>query len=527
MRILAVLVACMSVARGVHAQTVRGTVTEQDSGAPLGGVFVVLLDSAGVQRNAALTTENGRYVVRAPYAGRFRVRAELIGHESGSSPWLTVTAGDAAVADLALRIAAIELEALSGAGTRRCVGRPDAEGQSARLWEEARKALSLTRWTERERIARFQTRQFDRELRLGSLAVVWESVRSGSSAIRPYRAVAPDSLVKFGFVRSIAADSIQYYGPDAEVLLSDPFLDAHCFFVKRGTDEARGLAGLAFEPIKGRNVPDIEGTLWLDPKTSELKYIEYTYTGIPDVVNVRGVGGRTYFRRLPNGAWIVDRWYIRMPIVRRDVRGKLVVFGLLEGGGEITDVRIPGSTTPSATVSGTVYDSVRHAPLENALVYLSGTAHSTRTNSAGRFTIPNVAAGDYRIALSHASFDSLPAFPQPVHIRIDAAGDAEVQIAVPSMATLIARLCPGEPGRAAIAGQVTQGGLAMANVAVSARYRQDGRVENATATSDALGSYVLCDLPTQGSIAVQADSQPPVQVRIPPVKFRRLNLEVK
>jgi hypothetical protein len=527
MKILAVVVACMSVVRGVHAQTVRGMVTEQESGAPLGGAFVVLLDSAGVQRNATLTTENGAYVLRATHAGRFRIRAELIGHDTESSPWLTVTSSDAAVADLALRVAAIELEALSVAGTRRCVGRPDADGQTARLWEEARKALSLTRWTERERIARFQTRQFDRELRLGSLAVVWETVRSGSTAIRPYRAVAPDSLEKFGFVRRIAADSIQYYGPDAEVLLSDPFLDSHCFFVIRGTDEARGLAGLAFEPIKGRNVPDIEGTLWLDPKTSELKYIEYTYTGIPDVVNVRGVGGRTYFTRLPNGAWIVDRWFIRMPITRRDVRGKLVVSSLLEGGGEITDVRIPGSTTPSVTVSGTVYDSVRHAPLGNALVYLSGTAHSTRTDSAGRFMIPKVAAGDYRIALSHASFDSLPAFPQPIQIRIDAGGDAEIQMAVPAMATLIARICPGEPGRAALAGQVTQAGLAMADVTVSARYRHEGRMENATAVSDAVGNYVLCGLPMQGSIAVHADSEPPVQVRIPPVKFRRLNLEVK
>ena len=95
------------------------------------------------------------------------------------------------------------------------------------------------------------------------------------------------------------------------------------------------------------------------------------------------------------------------------------------------------------------------------------------------------------------------------------------------MATLIARSCPGQPGRAVIAGQVTEGGLPMANVTVSARYQHDGRAESATTVSDAVGNYVLCGLPSQAAIAVQADSQPPVQVRIPAVKFRRLNIEVK
>ncbi|MGQ0814054.1 MAG: carboxypeptidase-like regulatory domain-containing protein, partial [Gemmatimonadota bacterium] len=118
------------------AQVVHGTVTESDRGTPLAGAFVVLLDTAGVQRGATLTDAEGRFVLRAR-TGRFKVRAELIGHQSVTSPFFVVPASGPVVSNVVLPIAPIELEAVSVAGDRRCRVRPESGAQTARLWEEA------------------------------------------------------------------------------------------------------------------------------------------------------------------------------------------------------------------------------------------------------------------------------------------------------------------------------------------------------------------------------------------------------
>lgn len=122
-----------------------------------------------------------------------------------------------------------------------------------------------------------------------------------------YAAIHPDSLARFGYVRYTKTDSIAYYGPDDAVLLSDSFLDTHCFTIVNGKDESRGLIGVAFEPTPKRRVPDINGTMWIDPATSERKYVEFRYTGVPSEIDQKKAGGHTNFRRLPNGMWIVDR----------------------------------------------------------------------------------------------------------------------------------------------------------------------------------------------------------------------------
>ncbi|MGQ0814582.1 MAG: carboxypeptidase regulatory-like domain-containing protein, partial [Gemmatimonadota bacterium] len=390
---------------------------------------------------------------------------------------------------------------------------------------EARKALAVTSWAEKERVADFRTRTYDRELRLPSLTMVWETVRPEFSQVRPYRAVSPDSLAAFGFVRTISGDSTLYYGPDAEVLMSDVFLDTHCFQTRRGQDDARGLIGLSFEPVRGRSVPDIAGTLWLDPKTSKLEYIEFTYTGIPRNLNVAGVGGRTYFRRLPNGAWIVDRWYIRMPIPRRGWNDELVAHALLEGGGEITEVRVAGSALPRGAIRGIIYDSINNAALARALVYLSGTAHSAVTDSAGRFEIRDVPTGKHTIAFSHASFDSLPAWPPGRTVDVEADSEATVQLAVPSVASLVARVCPDAPNAGVIVGQVLDDRRELTDAVVVAKFRYQGRDRVVRARPGASGRYVLCGIPVAMRFALALNDDRPVPARMPEVGFMRVDYE--
>jgi hypothetical protein len=65
--------------------------------------------------------------------------------------------------------------------------------------------------------------------------------------------------------------------------------------------------------VSDREVPDVRGTLWLDARTFELKLVEFKYSRLPVATTNRHVGGEVRFARLPTGAWIVERWFIRMP----------------------------------------------------------------------------------------------------------------------------------------------------------------------------------------------------------------------
>jgi hypothetical protein len=131
----------------------------------------------------------------------------------------------------------------------------------------------------------------------------------------PFVSVPAASLLEHGFIQPVDDDWL-YHAPDADVLLDDAFLDAHCF--RAVTDPASAnLVGLAFEPAGKRDGHWVTGTLWLDRRSFELDRIDYRYLSVPWPVSTRHTGGSVYFRRLPAGLWIVDSWTMRAPLVSR------------------------------------------------------------------------------------------------------------------------------------------------------------------------------------------------------------------
>ena len=321
-------------ARSADAQQLRGTVREKDSGAKLQGVFVTLLDSLKQVRYSTLTDENGGFALRIPFAGSFVIQAELIGHTTVNLAKLLYPTVSP-VAEIQLPVAPIELSAIEAEGGKRCVARPESARQTQRLWEEMRKALRVASWTEKQNAVVLDVRNYTRVLDPYTLRVKSEQLRPGRNRDRAWEAIAPDTLARYGFARSFGRDSVLYFGPDADVLLSEAFLDTHCFDVRIGSDDNRGLVGLTFRPIPKRKQPEIAGTLWLNPRTSELHYIEYRFTPLPNGIKSDNIGGRTYFTRLQNGAWIVNKWYLRLPVAARSGRGDLSLIGISEQGGEI------------------------------------------------------------------------------------------------------------------------------------------------------------------------------------------------
>lgn len=343
-RSLLAFVVILGTTSPAHAQTVRGLLTERDSGTPIEGAMVWLLDARG-RRTGALTDSLGRFFLRAPAAGRYTALAERIGYVDAASDTFDVGADEFVDVRIDAEPRAIPLAALVAEGDQRCEIRP-AEGlRSARLWEEARKALSVAAWTRSERLYRYEVARFQRALDPYSLRPHEETRTTFSTWTRnPIRAVPIDLLERQGYIHGEPDGSWTFYAPDAHTLLSDQFLDSHCFRPRTGGRAQPGLVGLAFQPVRNDSrTTDIEGTLWIDANSGELRFIEFRYTRLPYRVSSRGIGGRIDLERLPNGAWIVRRWHIRMPrVVMAGTAGPQFILEIVESGGEVVSYRTGG-----------------------------------------------------------------------------------------------------------------------------------------------------------------------------------------
>lgn len=296
------------------AQTLTGQLVEQETGTPISAALVVLVDSTAREVEGVLTNEQGTFFLRAPNPGVYTLKAEHIGYRTTSSPTIRLRAGEKGSLRMEIPVQPVELGGLAVEVERECRVRPEEGLETAMLWEAARKTLNAVRWTERGRLFVYQVVRFERELDPRTLVVRRQRAdTTWRLGIQPFVAADADDLVQNGFVQESPGDT-SYYAPDAEVLLSEAFLDTHCFKARAGGET--GLIGLAFEPVPDRSVTDVQGVLWLDLETGALRSLDYRYTDLHIGVPVEHFGGRVEFERLPTGAWIMGSWYIRGPIIQ-------------------------------------------------------------------------------------------------------------------------------------------------------------------------------------------------------------------
>ena len=141
-------------------------------------------------------------------------------------------------------------------------------------------------------------------------------------------------LKNAGYVLGNISDGWYYYAPDETVLLSEAFASTHCFRVVRDK-KRRGQIGMSFEPVAGRKLSEIQGVLWLDENSSELREILFRFVNV-DIVSEFDAGGRTHFRRMPSGAWLVDDWSLRFPKLEMRLNdNRVIAIGYFENGGGI------------------------------------------------------------------------------------------------------------------------------------------------------------------------------------------------
>jgi hypothetical protein len=538
-----------------QGQVIQGSVHDQNTGDPVAAAFVVLLDEGGERVSAVLTDGNGWFTHRRLAPGTYVPRVERIGFRTENFDPVTLADGGVASLRMEVRSEAIALEAITVEGRSRC-RIPQEEGAVvADLWEEVRKALEITVWTEQEPGIHVRARTYERALDLVTLEVVEERGRTGGGFTRnPFFSHDPEELARDGYVQEAPDGGHIYYGLSAEAILSRPFEDTHCFRVRQPRrGQPSNEIGLAFEPAPGRTVPGVSGVLWLDRETAELRRVEYEYTR-----HLHGVrlpegrfGGGTEFRRLENGAWIIDRWTIRAPEFERVVstdqlpRGTIVRGGIAtetelrrefrrvglrirEMGGTLVSVSLVGRhATGSATLEGTVYDSLAGGPLPGATIYTVDTGHEAETDADGRFSLSGLPAGEVAVGFDHPALDMLGHAPDPVLVRLGARDTVRLHLATPSPGTLLGGRC--RPDEDPVLGLVSSAddGLPVAGVLVVAewdeRWRRDGDRAFARdrahrgAMTDESGWYVLCGVAPGQNVQIRAevDGEVAARSRIP------------
>jgi Carboxypeptidase regulatory-like domain len=530
---------CVVVAPAVYCQQVAGTarVTESNAGSP--GTSIVLVSPSGVIIAGTLSRSDGRYLLRAPTGGRFRIRARRIGFAPDSSEELTFTAGGELHFDPVLKPLTTSLQAVSVEGTDRCFVRPGSGAQAFRLWEAVQNALSATIAASGGKQFAFRLGRFEREIDPVTGRIIhgsaWQ-MRALSS--EPYYSVSPDSLVVTGFAKADGDSSI-YFAPDARTLTSEVFARTHC--IRSVQDPANPeRIGLGFEPVSHTALVDVGGVLWLDRASGELRTLDYRYEP-PAGRRTQEISsgpesatGRIEYRRLDNGGWIVDRWIIRVPVQKEErnntvsssgAGGNLTVrssrvtraTAIWEIGGDVTAVLDPSNSGFSeqsevGDLRGSVTVGPNHVGVPGVEIEIASTSTSVQhrrrvTDTNGLFAFDSLPEGEYTLTAGVPAFDTLNTLVAPVSLRIGRNTQQTVTIAVPSSEDGRAALCPASnsPDAIIVHGFVTDSatgqpvigarvdaywltGAMRSNIGLSASAHER------TTLTDKSGKYVLCGM---------------------------------
>ena len=548
-------------AAALPAQVVQGRVRLAADRAA--GVGVILVDTAGAVVAGAMTDSTGRYVLRAPAEGSYRVRVRRIGFAPDSSALLRLAGAAPATFDALLTPRTFALAAVVVNERRRCTAVRDADELTSGLWQEVQNALAAAIATTGSARLGFILHRFERQLDATGSTVVrskqWE-IRSVAS--EPYVSIAAESLAAQGFVRAEGRYTV-FAVPDARTLSSAAFARTHC--LRPTLDRARpAVIGLEFEPVGGERDGEVKGTLWVDRASSELRTLEYRYTGRRTTPPAEG---KLEYRRLPSGAWVVGAWVVRVPVVARVSR---TVPGIGQGiggttrlrdstvqetvavweiGGDVGDAFDPGdarATAGAGTVQGRIVDSTTSEGVREAIVELAPApagatgigehVYRATTNAEGTFSFDGVAGGDYLLTVTAARLDTLGAQVQPLPLNVGAGARIGVRITVPPSADAIARLC----ARAPLSGTIVVHGLVhdaagrpLAGARVSAEWpagvtvRTGGMAaarERHVAFADSEGRYALCGLPGDRAVLVRASSG---AVQSPAITLQRSDAPIR
>lgn len=509
-RLLAV--ALLGAAPVAQAQVVRGRVTEVNTANPVPGALMSLLgvasDSVIV---SGLSTREGDYALRAPAAGSYRLAVKRIGVRRFVSASFTLADGETRALNVPIDAIAMALPAVTVSGL--CVPRARELPRVASLWDEARTALEAAEISLRDRLIQARISRYAAEVDPASLRALfdWRSDAEVMAA-QPFSSLSGDSLSALGYWRALPGDSVEFLAPDARALASNAFLRDHCFGLAAAPRNRPDLVGLTFTPARERQLPDIMGTIWLDARRFELRFIEFRYTRLPPTPDANRVGGEVHFARLESGAWIVDRWFIRMP--QTVTSGGASRRQLREEGGVVHPDAV-ATSRQLASLAGTVRDSLGR-PLAGALVRAIGTHRQALTRADGAFSLDSLPAGPVSIAAHVDGYDAFATLAASRRLELPAARTTRLDLRAARGADLRREFCPASAARGRFWSGVVRlvmvdsasmsplpGVRFLATWPAAAENPSAGSTERLQqAMTDVRGAATFCELPTDVDVEI-------------------------
>lgn len=349
-------VVAATLATAANAQTIRGRVFLSDSVAPAPGIVVTATGPSGASAARALSTSTGDYVLQVKAPGSYELRALRIGFRPAIVPNVVVAAAETKVQNIILSSLPVAIAAMDVRGSDDCALKGRAGQTLLQIWEQARGALAATQLWEHSgaldvHVIRVDGHVDARPGYTDSLYAVVDTSRAREQIVDlVFAATPPETIAVKGFVRPSSDGRAVYDMPNAETLLSDQFVDAHCFNI-RSSREHKDWIGVGFKPRRDvEGIADIRGVLWLERATAELRRLEFEYVNnpgeyrvcdltplvkmTPDRVgevppfkqpkpgcatfknnrsNRLGLGGHADFVRLPSGEWLVANWFVVTP----------------------------------------------------------------------------------------------------------------------------------------------------------------------------------------------------------------------
>ena len=448
--LLAVVCLLIVCASALEAQAVRGVVRHAQTGRPVGGTYIVLLDADSLEITRSITNALGAFLIPAPRAGTYRLRTERIGYRSVVSATLELAEATVVEVELPVEPVVVQLEALFVEGTRECRVVGEQALEVLDLWEEARKALQAVAWADVQEYLVHELERFERWYTPGFRLLDERRATTPTRHVMPFRSRSVEELEEHGYV-IVDEDSVVYEAPDAEVFFSVPFLQHHCFWIDEDNQDGQQKVGLRFEPVDGRSLPDVSGVFWIDAETIALERLELGYVNVGLWQRERGAAAEVEFDRLPDGRWFVSRWWIRMPMVQRveTLKGPVwdleeAIVGFEEEGGVVRRVFAADGRAmyarDRATVRGFVYDSISGAGMADAYVSLVGTDHTTISQADGSYWLTDLPEGRYAVTFSHPNA-TLLGVEYETEVELEVGTNAHADLFMPSPETVVDRLC--------------------------------------------------------------------------------------
>jgi len=507
--------ACFFAVSFAHAQEVRVEVVKHADGEPIPGTLLTMIpekDSAPVAR---FSDRAGRATFIAPRRGGYRVRAERVGYDT----WLSVVLVPSRVPTrvrAGMKPRSLRLPPVTGRGETHCSNLGEQATAAGDMWGEIRKALAANSLTESQGLAPVDIDSYDRIIDANGAIVSETTDRRRANSIRPYH---------FANLQQGGAAQSSLGIPEAATLLSDQFVNSHCFTGIRGAGRENGLLGLEFKPAKLGTKPDLSGVLWLDPITYSLRHLAFDYVNIPVSLRTARATGRVEYQQLTGGEWIVSKWQLRAPRGAATARpGVSAITGYHEIGGVARSAGSP-VMAPAAVVSepsegqtrisGSVLDGTTGKPLAGVEVSTVSGSHKTVTNRGGGYELLTASLED-SLVFEHPRL-RLFRMPGVVPVTVTSGGAVQASVIVPGYAALRKALCPATSSRQqaglAVGYVRDEAGNPVADAQVAATWqvlwteengrlvatKQSRRVDVRTAAD---GSYLICGFTREAPVAL-------------------------